>query len=50
MGTNYLFIIMTEDITTDLTKFNRAVKTAEDRLELIKRFRAIIQNYSDAKQ
>lgn len=50
LGSTMLFISMAEDITEDLTLFNRTLNSSEDRVESMERFRAIVQIYSDAKQ
>ena len=51
-GSNYLFICMAKDVTSDVAEFNDIVKTQKnpDRDELMERFCDIIQLYSDAKQ
>lgn len=47
----WLFTFVAEDITQDVTAFNRqSTKAVKCRAELKKRFCDIIQTYSDAKQ
>lgn len=56
-GSNWLFIVIAEEITEDLTAFNEnTVQTlkdkinAIDRVKLMERFLDIIKIHSDAKQ
>lgn len=56
-GSCLLFIAIADDITEDLTIFNESitdcavhVPNAENRVELMNRFRSNIQTYLDAKQ
>lgn len=52
-GSSWLFIVIAEDITNDVAKFNaNTIKITKncDRAELMERFCYIIQNYSDAKE
>lgn len=52
-GSCWLFIAIAEDITNDMTAFNRTVETSKYknyRAEMIERFCDVIQNYTEAKQ
>lgn len=52
-GSCWLFIFIAEDITQDVIEFNLFVAEAtsnEDRTECTKRFRGMVQVYTDAKQ
>lgn len=51
-GSKWLFMVIAEDITSDLTAFNNDVDkmhTNSHRTESMERFHAIIQLYTDAK-
>lgn len=51
-GSKWLFMVIAEDITSDLTAFNNDVdkmQTISHRAESIQRFCTIIQLYTDAK-
>lgn len=51
-GSCWLFIFIAEDIGQDVDAFNSIAKTAsrENHAELTKRFRDIVQTYTDAKK
>lgn len=52
-GSCWLFVAIAEDITNDMTAFNRIVETLKyknDCAELIDRFCDVIQIYTEAKQ
>lgn len=52
-GSNWIFIVIAEDITNDVTAFNDStakVPKDSDRAELMEHFCNIVQCYLDAKQ
>lgn len=52
-GSIWLFIVIAEDLTSDMTAFKNSIVKIDknhDLDELMGRFRDIIQNYTDAKQ
>lgn len=51
-GSCWIFIVIADDITSDVAGFNDTVEILDDsdRTESVKRIRDIIQNYSDAKE
>lgn len=55
-GSNWLFIVIADDLTNDLVAFNKAVSIQNDSDDdgsdtlTMGRFCVVIQNYMDAKQ
>lgn len=51
-GSCWLFIVIADDITNDVGRFNDiiAIRDTDDRMELMERFRDIVEHYADAKQ
>lgn len=51
-GSSWLFIVIADDIITDVTVFNDIVETQKGcgRVLLLKRFRDILKHYLNAKQ
>lgn len=50
-GSNWLFIVMADDVTNDLVAFNNTVSIQNDSdTRMMEQFCVIIQNYMDAKQ
>lgn len=51
VGSCWIFIVIAGDITKDATAFNKEAHTSNgNRIEMVKRFRDLVQTYSDAKQ
>lgn len=55
-ASNWLFIVIVEDMTGDVTTFNNIIKMrkdkdiASDHVELVERFSNIVQHNTDTKQ